>query len=125
MLNTLLFESQPSGNIKHIFWRHCRRTSRRIPYKKVFITNLCNRLSFGRLHLREYHLVLFRFANYFFLLLSCILSFFYFQFCIFIFRLAFLFLFCILLTTFYFGCISCSIILLSVFILKTKKTHKN
>jgi hypothetical protein len=41
-----------------IFWRRCRGTSRRIAHKKVFITNLCKRLSLGRLHLREYHLVL-------------------------------------------------------------------
>jgi hypothetical protein len=149
VLNTLLLESQLSGSIKHIFWRSCRGlkkkkfphqlcaiknifwrryrgTSRRIAYKKVFITNLCKRLILGRLHLHEYHLVLLDFQSTLFLFCYCLAyHFFYFQFCItFLFRFAFYFSFCILFITFYFGCISCSIILLSVFIQKLK-AHKN
>jgi hypothetical protein len=75
-----------------IFWHHCRGTSRRIAHKKVFITNLCKRLSLGRLHLREFHLFLFRFAKYFILVLLLYCISFYFQFCItFIFGLHFIF----------------------------------
>jgi hypothetical protein len=98
--------------VKHqkIFWRHCRGTSRRIAHKKVFITNLCKRLRLGRLHLCECHLVILDLQSTLFLFCYCLAYHFYFS-------------VCILFTTFYFGWISCGIILLSVFILKTKK-HK-
>jgi hypothetical protein len=123
MLNTLLLDSQPSRSIKHIFWRRYRGTSRRIAHKKVFIANLCKRLSLGRLHLGDYHLVLLDFAKYFIfvllvlhiiILLFSVLHYFYFSIFIFIFCFAFLF------TIYVSVCIS--IILLSVFILKTKNS---
>jgi hypothetical protein len=57
---------------QRIFWRHCRGTSRRIAHKKVFITNLCKRLSLGRLHLRDWHLVLLDLQSTLFLFCYCL-----------------------------------------------------
>jgi hypothetical protein len=110
-LSTLHLESQ-QRSIKKIFWRRCRGTSRRIAYKKVFITNLCKCLSLGRLHLSEYHLILLDFQSTLFLFCYCLayhfifcFAYFYILVCILFFILHFLLLFilvALVVASFYF-----------------------